>query len=377
MSLEQERVFMRTDFNVPLKDGMIMSDFRLQAVRPTIDYLLEKQAYIVLATHLGRPQGPDLHYSTKQLIPWFLDHGYAIEFAENPTVAAQKSKEKKSHLILLENLRFFPGEKKQDEAFALQLKSCGDIFVNDAFGTLHRNETSLTLLPALYEQDKKTIGFLIEKEITHLNKLINDPKKPFITILGGGKIKTKLPFIESIVKKVDHILLCPALVFTILHALGIPTGKSLVDEEALDAIKTFLTTADAQKIVLPSDFQVALENINSALITTEGQAIPENGIGTAIGPKTTENFCTHIQKAKTVFFNAAMGFPTNPATMQATQQLLEALATSKAYTVVGGGDSVAAAFNANVAEKIDFLSTGGGATLAYLSGQKLPGLAYM
>ena len=379
MDLYHQTVFLRADLNVPLKDGSIINDFKLQASLPTIDLLLQKNAIITLATHLGRPKNQEPKLSTKHLIPWFEKKGYKIDFAKNPIQATEKSKKKDSlKIILLENLRFFPGEQNHDEIFAQELAHCGSIYINDAFGALHRNDTSLTLLPKRYPPEAKTIGLLIEKELKALHSLIDKPKQPFVIILGGGKIKTKLPFLKSMVKKIDTILLCPVLVFTVMKALGKPVGKSLVDHNALEEIKMLFAQPQTKSIVqLPHDFQIALESIDGALAYTEDQNIPANAFGIAIGPKTLREFTHLIKEAHTVFFNGPMGFFDRPETLKATCNLLEVMAQSKAYTIIGGGDSIAAAFKCSVANKIDFLSTGGGATLAYLSGATLPGLEYM
>lgn len=378
MNVDEKTVFLRADLNVPLHNGIIANDFKIQAERPTIDLLLQKNAKIVLATHLGRPQVQEKSLSTKNLMPWFKDHGYAIEFAKDPHEAANKIKSINKTIVLLENLRFFSGEKDQSESFAQELKHCGQFYVNDAFGTLHRDDTSITLVPQLYAQQNKTIGLLIEKELHHLNKLIDNPMRPFMVILGGGKVETKLSFIENMIKKVDKLLLCPALVFTLLKALGNPIGKSLVDNAQLENMKKVWAIPNAQKVIaLPSDYQVVLDSYNGPIEYTGTETFPNNAIGTAIGPKTITDFGLMLKKAKTIFFNATMGFSDYPETQEATKLLLKILATTDAYTVVGGGDSVKAVFEASVAKKISFLSTGGGATLAYISGEMLPGLKFM
>jgi phosphoglycerate kinase len=375
MALENKTVFLRADLNVPLSKRTIVNDFKLQASRPTLDFLLQKRAKIVLATHLGRPKNAEDELSTKNLTNWFKQHGYIVTFAKNPQEAAQKVHRLKKGFILLENLRFFPGEKDQSSEFAKELKECGEIYVNDAFGTLHRNDTSITSLPELYEKKDKTIGFLVEKEIKHLQTLTNKPEKPYVVILGGGKVSTKLPFIKAMLHKADKILLCPALVFTLLKALGKPVGKSLVDPAQFEAMKELWQLSNSSQIIqLPTDYQIALNSPEGNISLTADDEIPDNALGTAIGPKSIINFGEIIKQAKTIFFNAAMGFANRPETTQATNLLLQTLAKSDAYTVVGGGDSVSAAFAAGVAGNINFLSTGGGATLAYLSGEKLPGL---
>lgn len=378
MNIDNKTIFLRADLNVPLSKGTIVNDFKLQASRPTLDFLLQKNTKIVLATHLGRPKNQEKEFSTKNLIAWFEQHGYTVTFAKDPHEAAQKVQNLKNGFVLLENLRFFPGEKERSQAFAKKLKECGQIYVNDAFGTLHRNDTSITVLPEFYEKKDKTIGFLIEKELEHLQKLISKPEKPYVVILGGGKVATKLPFIKAMLYKADKILLCPALVFTLLKALGKPVGKSLVDPAQFEAMRELWQLPTAREIIqLPTDYQIALDSPKGTISFTADDEIPEHALGTAIGPETIIEFGSIIKDAKTIFFNAAMGFANRPETTQATKHLLQAIAESEAYTVVGGGDSVSAAFAAGIAEKINFLSTGGGATLAYLSGEKLPGLSIL
>lgn len=375
MHLDDKTIFLRADLNVPLEKGKILNDFKLQALQPTLDFLLNKKGKVVLATHIGRPKNQEEKLSTKHLLPWFESHGYEVTFAQDPQEAAQKIQTLKKGFVLLENLRFFPGEKDRSKTFAQELKQCGQIYVNDAFGTLHRKDTSVTLLPELYSKENKTFGFLIEKELSNLQKLRKNPKKPYVVLLGGGKVSTKLPFIKAMLHKADAILVCPALVFTLLKALGKPVGKSLVDSEQFNAMKELWELPIArEKLKLPEDYQIALDSRDGKISFTANDEIPDNAIATAVGPKTVIAFGEMIQQAKTVFFNSAMGFADKPETMEATKHLLLALGESEAFTVVGGGDSVSAAFAAGVADTINFLSTGGGATLAYLSGEELPGL---
>ena len=377
INLSNKNVFLRADLNVPINNGIITNDFKLKAACPTIDLLLKKNAHIVLATHLGRPQKQDADFSTKHLIGWFEEHGYNIIFAKSPQKALQKQINQSGKIILLENLRFFPGEQAQSKAFAQELYVLGSVYVNDAFGALHRNDTSLTLLPALYQSNVKTIGLLVQKELTHLAQLVDNPKKPFVIILGGKKIKTKLPFLETMLQKTDTILLCPALVFTLLAAQKKSIGQSLIDTTMIEKATKLLSQPNAKNIILPKDFQIIFESITGPVAYTQNQNIPADAIGTAIGPKSIALFIDFIKNAKTLFFNGPMGFEENPKTMLATYELLNAIGNSNAYSVIGGGDSIAAALHCKAADKVNFLSTGGGSTLAFIAGQKLPGLEYM
>jgi phosphoglycerate kinase len=336
---------------------------------------LKKGGQIILATHLGRPEGKcNQKLSTKILLPWFQEHGYAMQFS--PTFADARLTD--SPIILLENLRFFPGEQNQDPSFAQELASLADFYVNDAFGLLHRNDTSITLVPTLFDAQHCTIGLLIEHELNALDKLIH-PEHPFVVIMGGGKVTTKLPMLNHIINVVDTILLCPALVFTFMKALGFEVGNSLVDTPALAKSLVLLEEAKTKEVTLvfPEDYRVMLQGKEKKLITVDANAIPKSSMGISIGPKTLMQFSQTIKQAKTIFFNAAMGFADQPETMQELHKLLESVAQSPAFTVVGGGDSVSAVRKFGLAEKINFLSTGGGSTLAYLSGEIMPGLIAM
>ena len=237
--LSDLRVFLRADLNVPLYEGHIQNDFRLKALRPTLDLLLKKKARVILATHIGRPQGFDKKLSTQVLVKWFENHNYPIAWVASLEQAHLQSEHLAPQtILLLENMRFYKGEQSQNQqeraAFAEQLKKLGDYYVNDAFALLHRDDTSITLLPQLYTKKHKTIGLLVERELDTLSDLFAKPKRPFMIIIGGGKVKDKLPFIEQLLDKVDIIMILPALVFTFLKAMGQEVGLSLVDTELLE-----------------------------------------------------------------------------------------------------------------------------------------------
>ena len=371
---DNKRVFLRADLNVPLNNGTILDDYRLLSIRPTIDLILKKGGHIILATHLGRPAGkPVAQLSTKQLIPWFEQHGYTISFC--PTFADAKNNTKNS-ITLLENLRFFPGEQNQDHHFAQQLADLAEYYVNDAFGTLHRTDTSLTLVPPLFSKNHRTIGLLIEHELQALNALLENPQRPFIVIIGGGKVSTKIPLLRNLLPRINAILLCPAIAFTFMQALGQKTGNSLVELDEVEEAKKIMHEAKKNnvEILFPTDYQIMFPDNKTTLITVPAHEIPEHSIGIAPGHETLALFSSRIKTAKTIFFNAAFGFSGQPDTMKNLEQLLKIIAASSAYTVIGGGDSVGAVRRFGYAKNMSFLSTGGGATLAYLSGEKLPGL---
>jgi len=375
-NVENKWIVLRADLNVPLNKSEIANDYRLQGVLPTIDALLKKKGRILLLTHLGRPTRYDPALSTKILVPWFINRHYKIAWAENPEHALELEKKSDSAIILLDNLRFFPGEKTGDTDFARKLAVLGQFYVDDAFGSLHREDSSISVLPTLFAPDHRTIGLLVEKELTALNKLLYAPEKPFIMILGGGKVTDKLPLIDTVLDKVQTILLCPATVCTFLKAKGYEVGKSLVDQTALPLCMQIIKKAEklSVKLEFPLDYLIALDTKKGVLKTVDAHEFPGNGIALSIGPKTIASYSAIIQQANTIFFNAAMGFQDVQESGHGTQALLEAIARSKAFSVVGGGDSVTVALNAGLSSELDFLSTGGGATLMYLGGKILPGL---
>lgn len=374
-----KRVLLRADLNIPLSNGSIANDFRLRALLPTLNYLHQQKAITFIATHLGRPQGKyNETLSTKILIPWFQKHGYSIIFESDLQKTTQANYSPGS-IILLENMRFFPGEQNQDQQFAQQLAACAEYYVNDAFGTLHRHDTSVSLVAHYFPPDKKTIGFLIEKELRELDLLKNNPKQPFTLIIGGGKVDTKLSLIKGMLDSVTTILLCPAVVFTFLKAMGKNVGKSLVDIDSLNSAQEIIIAARKKnvQIFFPLDYQIAENSIHGTLRNIDADDFSEHSIGISIGPKTIKAWSDLIKKSQTIFLNAAMGFANRPETLEGLREILLCIAASSAHSVVGGGDSVAAIERFGLNNKINFLSTGGGATLSYLSGEFLPGLQYL
>jgi phosphoglycerate kinase len=376
LPLNNTTIFLRADLNVPIKDGKILNDYRLYAIKKTLSFLLEHHATVILATHIGRPQNQDPDLSTRYLLPWFTQHGYTIFFAEHLEQVPSLIKEHKGAIILLENLRFYPGEQDHDPYFAHQLARGADYYVNDAFATLHRTDTSITLLPELFAPEKRSIGFLVEDELQHLHRLIESPARPFSLILGGGKIDTKIPLLNNLMPHIDNLLLCPAIVCSFLKAMGKPVGLSLVDDTALATCTALLDTARTHNInvLFPLDYHIAHGSFTGPLSYADADQFPSDGIAISIGPKTYEYFGAVIRKSKTIFYNGLMGTVSRKETLDGMNAILNAMADSSGYSVVGGGDSVAATQILGHADDIDYLSTGGGATLSYLSGAPLPGL---
>ena len=385
-NVENKRVFLRADLNVPLSNGRIDNDFRLLSILPTIDFILNKQGSIVLATHIGRPEGKEPELSTQQLVPWFKQRGYSIEFIPNISTIATLDITPKQ-ILLIENLRFFPGEKNGDIYFAKELARTAHYYINDAFGTIHEHACSTTVLPYEFPENRRSIGLLMQKELQTLNSIIENPPRPFLAILGGGKIKDKIPLIHSLLQKVDTLFVCPALCFSFLKAIGKPVGKSLVDDNLLDHCKKIMLEAERSSISLqfPIDYQVCLlgsssykrqdrNSINEHLSTISADNFPDDAMGISVGRKTVELITKEINQAKTIFFNCAMGFSDKPETQQSSQDIINGMAQSSAKTIIAGGDSVKIALQTKHHQQIDHLSTGGGAALAYLSNTLLPGL---
>lgn len=376
LPLNGKTVLLRADLNVPMNNGAILNDHRLQAIEPTLSFLVEHKTTIVLATHIGRPNSPEPDLSTRHLLPWFTQHGYNVIFAPNLEQLPHLIHSHRGTIILLENLRFFPGERNHDPQFAQLLARNIDFYVNDAFAVLHRTDTSITLLPHLFPPARRTIGFLIESEIAHLNRLIDSPAKPFTLVIGGGKIETKIPVLQKLIPLIDNLLLCPAVVFSFLKALHKPVGKSLVDDTALSTCTNLLEQARAHKVnvFFPVDYQIAQGSFTGPLSYVRADEFPNDGVGVSIGPDTGQIFGNVIRESETIFYNGLMGSVARKETLGGMDTILKAMAASSGFSVIGGGDSVAAAELLGHADDISYLSTGGGATLNYISGAPLPGL---
>jgi phosphoglycerate kinase len=376
LDLKNKTVFIRVDFNVPLAPGgqTITSDKRIRASIPTIQYALDHGAAVILASHLGRPKGkPNPEMS---LLPC------AVRLAEllgKPVAMApdcvgsevEKMKPAAGQILLLENLRFHPEEEKNDPGFSKQLASLCDVYVNDAFGSAHRAHASTVGMIQFVKQ--AAAGLLMDKELEYLTKATRNPDRPCVAILGGAKVSDKIEVIENLMKVVDQLLIGGAMAYTFLRAQGKPVGKSLVESDKVDLARELLARA-GNKLTLPVDHVVAAELKEGAdsRVVTE---IPEGMMGLDIGPATIQAFSSVVAKAKTIIWNGPMGVFEKPPFDIGTVALAKAVAASGAISVVGGGDSEKAIKSAGVADKISHISTGGGASLEFLAGIELPGVA--
>ncbi|MBY0353446.1 phosphoglycerate kinase [Candidatus Babeliales bacterium] len=391
LNVAKKRVFLRADLNVPLHNKAIINDYRLTALLPTLDYLLENDAKIVLATHIGNPESLsrsnyfDENLSTALLVDWFKERGYHITYEIDLLKAEAKSRTDRHAILLIENLRFFNGEKEPKSAsiFADLLQNLADCYVNDAFALMHRHDTSTTLLPQHFAPEERSIGLLVEKEITMLTKIKERPQQPYVMVLGGNKVKDKIDLLKNILKRPRHVmpqsfLIGGAMAHAFLHAQGYHIGQSIVDMSAVEFARDFLHKADELQlsVSLPHDALVTFGDAHPMEFCNI-DAIPTNGTIVDIGQGTIEAFSQDITKAKTIFANGTMGIYENEFYAQGTTKILQAIADSNALSIIGGGDTVAATFTNKLQDSIGFLSTGGGATLAFLATdfaeQSLPG----
>jgi phosphoglycerate kinase len=382
LDLSGKRVFIRVDFNVPITGGTITDDTRVRASLPTIRYALEHRAIVVLASHLGRPKGkPNPEYSLRPLAAHLGQLlGVPVTFAEDcigeparKAIAAAAP----GTVVLLENLRFHPEEEKNDPGFAKHLAELADVYVNDAFGSAHRAHASTEGIVHFVKE--AGAGLLMAKELEYLGRVLKDPDRPFVAILGGAKVSDKLEVIENLIPRVQALLVGGAMAYTFLKARGIPVGKSLVEDELLEQARDIERRAADKKVrfELPVDHVVAPKLEAGAPAETLAVGDPAIGdrLGLDIGPKTVQSYQGVIGGAKTVVWNGPMGVFEIDAFAQGTIEVAKAVAAVNGTTVIGGGDSIAAVAKAGVTDRITHISTGGGASLEFLGGRTLPGVA--
>jgi phosphoglycerate kinase len=384
LELSGKRVFIRVDFNVPLKDGVVTDDTRIRETLPTLKLAMEKGGRLVLASHLGRPKGgPDTKYSVKPAAKELEELlGKPVAFATDcvgAEAAAKSAALKDGEVLVLENVRFHPEEEKNDEAFSKKLAAlCDGVFVCDAFGSAHRAHASVVGITKFVKQ--AAAGLLMEKELAYIGKAMSHPTRPFVAILGGAKVSDKIEVVENLMKIADAMLIGGGMAYTFLKSQGVAIGKSLVEDDKLGLAKEILGEAKQKdfKFLLPVDHVIAAEfKADAPSKVVDAGATPADQMGLDIGPKTVAAYKAEIAKAKTIVWNGPMGVFEMPAFAKGTLEIAEAVASatsSGATSIIGGGDSVAALHKAGVADKISHISTGGGASLEFLGGRKLPGV---
>ena len=383
LKLKDRRVFIRVDFNVPLKKGVIGDDTRIRESLPTIEYALKAgAACVVLASHLGRPKGaPNPEMSLRPVATRVGELlGRDVAFAEDCIGSAAQQTVRdvpRGGVVVLENLRFHAEEEKNDKGFAKGLAALADVYVNDAFGAAHRAHASVEAIVRLIKESGA--GLLMEKELKYLGAALGNPERPFVTVLGGAKVSDKINVIENLISRVDRLLIGGAMAYTFFKALGKPVGKSLVEDDKVDAARDIMAKAEtrALKLLLPTDHVVApaLDASAPAETLRVDDAAIGSRMGLDIGPLTVQAYAGAVRDAKTVVWNGPMGVFEIDAFARGTMAVARAVAEVRGTTIIGGGDSIAAVKKAGVAERITHISTGGGASLEFLAGETLPGVA--
>ncbi len=393
INLKGKRVVMRVDFNVPVKNGKVGDDTRITAAVPSIKYILEQGASLVLLSHLGRPDGQvNPEFSLKPTAVRLSELlGQEVKFADDcigDAVVAQANALKPGEVMVCENTRFHKEEdmktktdedKQKMRNFAKELAKLGNVYVNDAFGTAHRAHASTAVISEFLDKSNCVAGFLMDKELQYLGKAVANPERPFVAIIGGAKVSGKLEVLSSLMEKVNTILIGGGMAYTFLKALGHNIGGSLCENDLLDIAKETLAKAEARKVkfLLPVDNVIADKFDNAANTNIVGNDIPDGWMALDIGPKTVEIYSKEIAGAKTVVWNGPMGCFEMPNFANGTMSVCKAVADSHAVSIIGGGDSVSAVNQSGLASKMSHISTGGGASLEFLEGKVLPGVAVL
>ena len=385
LDLDGKKVLMRVDFNVPIRDGKVDNDNRIVAALPTIRVALERGAAVILMSHLGRPKGQVMpEFSLRPVRDTLAEQlGREVRFVEDcvgPAAEQAAAELQPGDVLLLENLRFHPGEEKPDSepGFTDALARLGDSYVNDAFGTAHRAHASMVGVAEHF--DRRAAGYLMAKELDYFGQALASPRRPFVALLGGAKVSDKILLIENLLEKVDEILIGGAMAYTFLAAQGVAVGDSRVEEDKLDLARDLLAKAADKgvELLLPSDHVCGREFDEATEVRrVETAEIPQGWMGLDIGAGTIETFGEHIDAAGTIVWTGPMGVVEWPAFAEGTMALARACADSDAVTIVGGGDSASAAKKSGLADRFSHISTGGGASLELLEGKQLPGVAVL